>query len=200
MKKIIIALIAVLGVAVNVNAQKFGHFDTQSIMQSLPEVTKANGELQATAQQYENDLKTMQEEIQRKADEYDKKKSTMNATDQQAAEQELQTLYNKLQETYQQNQQNIQKKQEELMAPINQKIRLLRTLVRLVTTPISYQQALSLTLALALQMLLQLSRLNLIRLSNEENHINGNMLRLLFHNHGTTSEDWFFLHARPAQY
>ena len=97
MKKIIIALIAVLGVAVNANAQKFGHVDTQSIMH-------------------------MQEEIQRKADEFDKKKSTMNATDQQAAEQELQTLYNKLQETYQQNQQNIQKKQEELMAPINQKI------------------------------------------------------------------------------
>ncbi len=123
MKKIIIALIAVLGVAVNANAQKFGHVDTQSIMQSLPEITKANGELQATAQQYENELKTMQEEIQRKADEFDKKKSTMNATDQQAAVQELQTLNNKLQETYQQNQQNIQKKQEELMGPIYQKIR-----------------------------------------------------------------------------
>ena len=123
MKKIIIALIAVLGVAVNANAKKFGHVDTQSIMQSLPEITKANGELQATAQQYENELKTMQEEIQRKADEFDKKKSTMNATDQQAAVQELQTLNNKLQETYQQNQQNIQKKQEELMGPIYQKIR-----------------------------------------------------------------------------
>ena len=74
MKKIIIALIAVLGVAVNANAQKFGHVDTQSIMQSLPEVTKVNGELQATMQQYDNELKTMQEEIQRKADEYIQKK------------------------------------------------------------------------------------------------------------------------------
>ena len=122
MKKIIIALFAVFGVATSVSAQKFGHVDTQSIMQSLPEVTKANGELQATAQQYENELKTMQDEIQRKADEYDKQKATMNATQQQAAEQELQQLYTKLQEAYQQNQQNIQKKQEELMAPINKKI------------------------------------------------------------------------------
>ena len=65
MKKIIIALFAVLGVATSVSAQKFGHVDTQAIMQSLPEVTKANGELQATAQQYENELKTMQDEIQR---------------------------------------------------------------------------------------------------------------------------------------
>ena len=123
MKKIIIALFAVLGVATSVSAQKFGHVDTQAIMQSLPEVTKANGELQATAQQYENELKTMQDEIQRKAEEYDKQKATMNATQQQAAEQDLQTLYNKLQEAYQQNQQNIQKKQEELMAPITNKIK-----------------------------------------------------------------------------
>ena len=89
MKKIIIALFAVLGVATSVSAQKFGHVDTQAIMQSLPEVTKANGELQATAQQYENELKTMQDEIQRKAEEYDKQKATMNATQQQAAEQDL---------------------------------------------------------------------------------------------------------------
>ena len=123
MKKIIIALIAVLNVAVNVNAQKFGHIDTQSIMQSLPEVTKANGELQATAQQYDNELKAMQDEIQRKADEYDKQKATMNATQQQAAEQDLQTLYNKLQQAYQQNQQELQKKQEELMDPIRKKIK-----------------------------------------------------------------------------
>ena len=123
MKKIIIALIAVLSVAVNVNAQKFGHIDTQSIMQSLPEVTKANGELQATAQQYDNELKAMQDEIQRKADEYDKQKATMNATQQQAAEQDLQTLYNKLQQAYQQNQQELQKKQEELMDPIRKKIK-----------------------------------------------------------------------------
>ena len=116
MKKIIIALFAVLGVATSVSAQKFGHVDTQAIMQSLPEVTKANGELQATAQQYENELKTMQDEIQRKAEEYDKQKATMNATQQQAAEQDLQTLYNKLQEAYQQNQQNIQKKQDGINA------------------------------------------------------------------------------------
>ena len=58
MKKIIIALFAVLGVATSVSAQKFGHVDTQSIMQSLPEITKANGELQAKAQEYENLLRT----------------------------------------------------------------------------------------------------------------------------------------------
>ena len=80
MKKIIIALVAVFAVTLGANAQKFGHVDTQSIMQSLPELTKVNGELQAIAQQYENDLKAMQEELQRKAEEYERDEATMSAT------------------------------------------------------------------------------------------------------------------------
>lgn len=122
MKKIIIALVAMFAVATGANAQKFGKVDTQSIMQSLPELTKANGELQALAQQYDNDLKAMQEEIQRKGEDYEKNKSTMSATQQQQTEADLQALYQKLQEAYQQNQQNMQKKQEELMAPIQKRI------------------------------------------------------------------------------
>ena len=74
-------------------AQKFGKVNTQTIMQSLPEISKINGELEATAKQYENDLKSMQEELQRQSEAYDKGKSTMNATAQQQKEQELQQLY-----------------------------------------------------------------------------------------------------------
>ena len=123
MKKIIIALFVVLGVATNVSAQKFGHVDTQSIMQSLPDVTKANGELQATAQQYENELKSMQEELQRQAEDFDKKKATMSATEQQTTQTKLEEMYTKIQQAYQQNQQDIQKKQEELMAPIYKRVK-----------------------------------------------------------------------------
>lgn len=122
MKKIIIALVAVFSMALSANAQKFGHVDTQNIMQSLPELTKVNGELQAIAQQYENDLKAMQEELQRKAEEYDKNKATMSATAQQEQEKTLQDMYAKIQQTAQQNQQNFQKQQQEKMQPIQQKI------------------------------------------------------------------------------
>ena len=61
-------------------AQKFGKVNTQQIMQSLPDVAKANGEMEALQKQKENDLKAMQDEFQRKADEYQKGASTMNAT------------------------------------------------------------------------------------------------------------------------
>lgn len=122
MKKIIIALVAIFSMAVSANAQKFGHVDTQSIMQSLPELTKVNGELQAIAQQYENDLKAMQEELQRKAEEYEKNKATMSATAQQEQEKTLQDMYTKIQQTAQQNQQEFQKQQAEKMQPIQQKV------------------------------------------------------------------------------
>ena len=49
-------------------AQKFGKVNTQQIMQSLPDVAKANGELEALQKQKENELKSMQDEFQRKAD------------------------------------------------------------------------------------------------------------------------------------
>ena len=64
-------------------AQKFGKVNTQVVMQAMPEVAKANGDLQALQKQYENELKSMQDELNRKSQEYEKTKATMNATKQQ---------------------------------------------------------------------------------------------------------------------
>ncbi len=122
MKKTIIALVAMVAMTTAANAQKFGHVDSQAILQSLPEITKVNGELQAEAQKYENELKELQDELQTKADEYDKNKATMSATAQKEQEQKLQDMYQKVQQTYQQNQQALQKKQQDLMTPIQKKI------------------------------------------------------------------------------
>ena len=121
MKKLIVMLMMMAPVAVF--AQKFGKVNTQTIMQSLPELSKVNGELEANAKQYENELKSMQEELQRQSEAYEKAKSTMNATTQQQKEQELQGLYQKIQQTYQDNQQALQKAQQEKMQPVLNKVR-----------------------------------------------------------------------------
>ena len=121
MKKLIVMLMMMAPVAVF--AQKFGKVNTQTIMQSLPELSKVNGELEATAKQCENELKSMQEELQRQSEAYEKAKSTMNATTQQQKEQELQGLYQKIQQTYQDNQQALQKAQQEKMQPVLNKVR-----------------------------------------------------------------------------
>ncbi len=121
MKKLILMLM--LCAPMTMMAQKFGKVNTQKIMQSMPEVSKANGEMEALQKQKENDMKAMQDELQRKADEYQKGQSTMNATAKQQKEAELQTLNQKMQQAYQDAQQELQKKSNELMQPIVEKVR-----------------------------------------------------------------------------
>ena len=105
-----------------VSAQKFGHINSQQVMNDMPEFVKARGEIEATAKQYENDLKSMQEELQRKADEYEKTKSTMNATKQKETEQTLMELNEKIRTAYNDNSQALQKAQQEKMQPITTKL------------------------------------------------------------------------------
>jgi outer membrane protein len=121
MKKLVLMLM--LLAPMTMMAQKFGKVNTQTIMQALPDVAKANGELEALQKQKDNELKAMQEEFQRKADEYQKGASTMNATAKQQKETELQGLQQKIQQAYQDGQQELQKKSNELMQPIVAKVR-----------------------------------------------------------------------------
>ena len=97
-------------------AQKFGHVNAQDIMQSMPEFIKARGEVEAAAKQYDNDLKAMQDELQRKAQDYDKNASTMKT------EESLQQMYQKIQQTAQDNQQALAKLQQEKISPITNKL------------------------------------------------------------------------------
>ena len=121
MKKLVLMLM--LLAPMTMMAQKFGKVNNQTIMQALPDVAKANGELEALQKQKDNELKAMQEEFQRKADEYQKGASTMNATAKQQKETELQGLQQKIQQAYQDGQQELQKKSNELMQPIVAKVR-----------------------------------------------------------------------------
>ena len=102
MKKLILMLM--LCAPMSLFAQKFGHLDSQALLQSLPEATNVQKELEAKGKEYEKQLTDMQAELQRKAEEYDKTKSTMNATKQAETEKSLQDMYAKIQQTAQDNQ------------------------------------------------------------------------------------------------
>ena len=103
-------------------AQKFGHVNAQEIMASMPEFIKARGEVEAATKQYENDLKAMQDEYQRKAQDYDKNASTMNETKKKETEESLEQMLQKIQQTYQDNQQALGKLQQEKIGPITNKL------------------------------------------------------------------------------
>ena len=120
MKKLILMLM--LFAPMSMFAQKFGHLNSQQVMNDMREFVKARGEIEATAKQYENDLKAMQDELQRKAEEYEKTKSTMNATKQKETEDELMKLNEKIRTAYNDNSQALQKAQQEKMQPITAKL------------------------------------------------------------------------------
>ena len=120
MKKVIVMLM--LLAPMTAFAQKFGKVNTQTVVQTMTEYGKAQGELQALQKQKETELKGLQDELQRKSEEYDKTKSTLNATKQKETEEELQNMYTKVQQAFQDGQQELLKKSQELMTPIQAKI------------------------------------------------------------------------------
>ena len=120
MKKLILMLMLCAPMAVF--AQKFGKVNTQVVVQSLPDYAKAPGEMAALSKQKENDLKSMQDELTRKAQEYEKSKSAMNPTKQKETEEELQGLNAKIQQAYQDAQKELSEKNNALLEPILTKV------------------------------------------------------------------------------
>lgn len=120
MKKIIVMMMMLA--PMTAFAQKFGHVDMQAVAQSMPEISKINGELEAMAKHFDNDLQAMQKEIETKYNDYQKNKSTMNASKQEETENEINAMMEKFQQARQDNTQQMQKAQDEKMKPIQDRI------------------------------------------------------------------------------
>ena len=123
MKKIIICAICAICGFTTANAQaKFGHVNTQEIIQAMPEYQKAQTEIKALQDQYDADLKSMQDELQKKGEAFDKEQATLPDNIKQRRQQELQDMYAKIQQSFQDNQQALQKASSEKMQAIQTKV------------------------------------------------------------------------------
>ncbi len=123
MKKLIICAICAICGLTTANAQgKFGHVNTQEIIQAMPEYTTAKAEIDKLQTQYEADLKSMQDELQKKGEAFDKEQATLPENIKQRRQQELQDMYQKIQQSYQDNQQALQKASQEKMQAITTKV------------------------------------------------------------------------------
>ncbi len=120
MKKIIIAMMLILPLAAS--AQKFGHINTQELFTQMPEVAKIKLKMDTIQGQYENQLASMNEEIQKKAQDYQAQEATMADAVKQIRQQELQEMQQRIQLFYQTAEQDIQKKQQELLTPVHEKM------------------------------------------------------------------------------
>ena len=120
MKKLFIMMLMLAPMAAF--AQKFGHVNSQEVIQAMPEFTKARTEIEALTKQYEADLKSMQDELQKKAEALDKEQATLPENIKQRRQTELQDMYQKIQQSYQDNQQALAKEQQDKMSAITTKV------------------------------------------------------------------------------
>ena len=123
MKKLIICAICALCGFTTANAQqKFGHVNAQEVIQAMPEFAKARTEIEALTKQYDADLKSMQDELLKKAEAFEKEQATLPENIKQRRQTELQDMYQKIQQSYQDNQQALGKAQNEKMQAIQTKV------------------------------------------------------------------------------
>lgn len=122
MKKSLILLIAVMfAFGTTAFAQKnikLGHINSSELMQIMPGKDSAQAAFQAEVSLLENELTAMQEELQKKYNDYQERKAQMTELIRNTKEQELTDLNQRIQ-NYQQNaQQKLQEKEKELLQPI----------------------------------------------------------------------------------
>lgn len=107
----------------NIGAQeaKFGHIDLQALIQLMPEKATAETEYNKQAKELEDQLTTMQKELETKFREYQAKRDSVSELVRAAKETDLNDLNQKIQNFSQLAQQQLQQKQAEMLKPIFEK-------------------------------------------------------------------------------
>jgi outer membrane protein len=101
---------------------KFGHINSDELIQALPEYDTANVKLEKFRKELVNYLELMSVELNNKSDTYNKESKNLTDLVKQTKEQELIDLNRKIQEFQQNAQEQLQNKQVELFQPIYQKV------------------------------------------------------------------------------
>ena len=115
-----ICLVAIwVAIAGFANAQqKFGHIDSNALIQVMPEVKVAQEEVEKQAKMLEEQLGTMQQEYETKLTEFSQQGDSLTDIIRQAKVEDLQSLEQRIRNFNQVAQQQIQQKQAELMQPV----------------------------------------------------------------------------------
>lgn len=120
-KSLILLFAAMLAFSASAFAQKtvkLGHINSSDLMQIMPGKDSAQAAFEAEVKILDGELKAMQEELEKKLNDYQERKSQMTELIRSTKEQELNDLNQRIQ-VYQQNaQKKLQEKEAELLQPI----------------------------------------------------------------------------------
>ena len=117
-----IALILMLILPMSVFAQKFGHIRSQEILIVMPEYTKAQADIQTMQKQYEDDMKRVEQEFQKKFTAFQEEQANLPKNILERRQKELQELNERGMQMQQDAQQELQQSWMEMLEPIAKKI------------------------------------------------------------------------------
>lgn len=123
-KTMLLSFILMMGMAVNMHAQKFGYINSQEVIQNIPEVKEANSNIETYTTQLQKKGQEMLKALQAKYEALEKKRAQGELSPKQI-EVEAQGLQQEelaIGKFEQESSQNIMKKQESLLGPIREKI------------------------------------------------------------------------------
>lgn len=120
MKKLF--LILALALPMLAGAQQYAHINTQELFAQMPELNDVKSKMDTLQSMYENQIAMMQEEFNKKLQDFQQTQASMTDGVREFKQQELADLQERIQTFYQTAQQDIQKKQQEYLAPIQEKM------------------------------------------------------------------------------
>lgn len=120
MKKII-TITLLLTLTLSTFAQKFGHINSQELLSLMPEKSKAESELQEYATSLEDQLLSMQSELQSSYEEYTNNVDSYDALTKQDKEAAIQAIDQRIRNFQQSAQVSLQEKEQKLLEPILKK-------------------------------------------------------------------------------
>lgn len=100
---------------------KFGHLNSNDLLEVMPEKVTAEQTIQDYAKQMENQLLEMQTELEKKYNDYMANQATYSEIVKKTKEDELMSMQQRIQSFQQTAQQELQKKEQELLKPIIEK-------------------------------------------------------------------------------
>ena len=106
----------------SVFAQKFGHIKSQEILLAMPEYTKAQTDIKTMQKQYEDDMKRVQDELQKKFTAFQEEQANLPKNILERRQNELQQLQERGMQMGQDAQRELEKAWMEMLEPIAKKI------------------------------------------------------------------------------
>lgn len=118
----IAALFLLVGFTGQAQSFKFGHINSDELIQALPETDSATKQLERYQKDLVNALELMTVELNNKSDAYNKESKNLTEIVRQTKEQELVDLNKRIQDFQTNAQTQLQNKQVELLQPIYTKV------------------------------------------------------------------------------